>query len=82
MSCPMSKVKLSDKETAKFCQDGCSVICEELLREYFERRKVICTFTSKQNPDYGPSDSIIRPENGFRKATTTQKKQLQIECTT
>lgn len=39
MSCPMTKeavkkYKLSDKQVARFCQDGCSVICEELFQIY------------------------------------------------
>ncbi|MPL91678.1 hypothetical protein SDC9_37754 [bioreactor metagenome] len=46
MSCPIlnGKIeqelnyKLSDKEIYNFCNNGCSVICEQLLREYITKQ--------------------------------------------
>ncbi len=39
MSCPMRKwLDLTDNEVERFCNLGCSVICEELLEEYLRKR--------------------------------------------
>ena len=39
MSCPMNKnLDLTDSEVEKFCKDGCSVICHELLADYLNKR--------------------------------------------
>lgn len=38
MACPMTKdVPLTDKQVEYFCKDGCSVICDELLKEYLKK---------------------------------------------
>lgn len=40
MTCPMSKsAPLTESQIRKFCEGGCSIDCDKLLKEYIERLK-------------------------------------------